>query len=131
MNEKFEYHVNELKKLSKKLFTYGLYVAIFFLGLFIIFFLIGFYETSRGTLFFMAILSLLFFTEFIYGLRLFLKFQWILNNYQTEKEKCLELLTMHNVNMKNVYGDLEKDDLPFSVRYNIHSKLAYDILKEL
>lgn len=128
MNENFESHIKELLKQTKKLYRYGLYLTIFFIILLVIFLLLGVQTNYFGLLMFDVLMSLLFLSEFLYGFYLHKRFNWILNNYQIEKDKCLELLVVRKINFENLQVDLDKENLSFAAKYYIHSKQAYDIL---
>jgi|SRR5690554_3387742 len=126
--EKFEYHIKEVIKLMKKLFTYCLYLVIFFITLFVLFIILKFHENRLGIIIFTLLLIIVFSIECIYGFKKYNIFKWILNNYQTNKEKCLELLLIKNVNL-NITQEVKNDkNLPYSVSLSFHIKKAYDIL---
>lgn len=130
MIEQFESHVKELVKLAKKLYRYGLYLTIFFSIFFIIFLLLDLQTNYFGWVVFDFLMIILFLSEFLYGFYLHKKFTWILNNYRTEKDKCLQLLIVRKINFENLQMDLEKKDLSFAAKYYIHSKGAYDALRK-
>ncbi|QVK17054.1 hypothetical protein KHQ81_09150 [Mycoplasmatota bacterium] len=130
MNEIFESHIKELLKLTKKLYRYGLYLTIFFILLFVIFLLFEVQKNYFGLIIFNVLMILLFLSEFLYGYYLHKRFYWILNNYQTEQDTCLELLRVRKINIDNLQVDLDKEDLSFTAKYYMHSKKAYEILTE-
>ncbi len=129
--ERFEYHIKELIKLAKRLFSYCLYLVIFFVILMVVFIILDFHKTSTGWFLFVLLLIIVFFIEFVYGLRLYKKFNWVLTNYQIDpKEKCLEMLTIRNLKTDISGVDPDKENIPFPIKFSIHLKHAVNLLKQ-
>jgi len=125
MNEDFEFHIKALIKEVKKIYNYGIYLSLSFISLSILLVILG---NLNRLLLLTLFLALLFFSEFVYGYKLLKKFNWILTNYQIEKEKCLMLLIIKKVNFDYLKVELDTKDLSFATRYYMHSKKAYDLL---
>ncbi len=130
MNKQFEHHVEELIKLARKLFKYTLYSTLFFFSLLIFLLIKDFDEKYLGIVIFNILLIIVFLSESIYGIYLYKQYQWILTNYQYDKDKCLSLLLSKRINYDHLTTDLDNKNLSFSMKLYMHSKKAYDILNK-
>lgn len=130
--ELLEKHIKALMKLMKRLFTYCLIIVLVLIAVLVIFIVLKLYKDRIGWLVFNILLILVFSTEFVYGFFKYYRFKWVLNNYQSNKEKCIKILTTMRKSNINFLPTIENDDeFPFSVKISFHLKRAIDYLTDI
>ncbi len=130
MREKFESYMKELIEQSKTLMKYGVYLTVFFILVLILLLIFKIQNKNSAFVVFDLLLILVFLFETFYGMYMYNKFNWVLNHYQDDRSKCLELLTVRNKKYNRIQVDKEKENIPFGVKFYSNINLAYKLLKE-
>ncbi|MDF2698473.1 MAG: hypothetical protein K0Q49_29 [Haloplasmataceae bacterium] len=126
MNLKFEEHISEIIKFMKKMFIQTMIIAIVFSFFTFLFIYMGM-EFFSFTFIFFLLLTIFFYALTLLGFKRRMKFIWILNNYKTDKEKCIILLRLKNKNLKKLKEGYENHEMMIS-DYMVNIITAYEIL---